>query len=295
MNYITTQFIYKANDLTIMRNDKEYHFDGLVKSNINDFLGEYNPFDMNISNFNQLHIKRFGMDAQYDDLKVGKYYSYIDLRYEIRGNYTLYNVIHKTKSYCLIREFKYTKTRIINTQSYYEKELISEAKWKFSKTKKKNEKRLYYEDDEICLNHLQEYSVNDLDYIMKNNICYSSVNGGWGGWGNPHYHNITSLMKDNKKKFQEVSVYGRRSDWFDFRNAGLAYDGLIIYGGNETQNLMNYYELMKIMNMLTINNKDKKTIKFAKELLSVEFNRSGEFNRNPLIYDEVSSVIRKYL
>ena len=291
--YSTAQLIYKANDLTIMTNDKEYHFDGLVKSNINEFLGEYNPFDMNISKFNEIHSKRFDMDSQYDDLKVGKYYADYDLRFRIASDYTLYNVIHKTKSYCLIREFRYTKTRIINTQSYYDKELVSEVKWKYSKTKKKNEKRLYYDDYEICLNFLHEYNVNDLDYIMKNNICYSSVK--WGDWGNQHYHNITSLMKDNKKKFQEVSVFNRRSDWFDFRNGGSAYDGLIIYGGNETQNLMNYYELIKIMNMLMINNKDKTTIKFAKELLSVEFNKRGGFTRDRLNYDEVSSVIRKYV
>jgi hypothetical protein len=46
------------------------------------------------------------------------------------------------------------------------------------------------------------------------------------------------------------------------------------------------------MDMLMINN-DKKTIKFAKELLSVEFNKKGgEFNGNRLNYDEVSSVLK---
>ena len=293
MNYITTQFIYKANDLTIMRNDKEYHFDGLVKSNINEFLGEYNPFDMNISNFNQVHIKRFDSGSEYDDLKVGKYYSCKDLRYEVTGEYTLYNVIHKTKSYCLIRTFKYTKTRIINTQSYYDKELISEAKWKYSKTKIKKEKRLYLSNDDISLRHLHEYNYKDLDYIMKNNICYYAFKL---NCGNRHFMNINELMRDNKQKYREISVFNRRSDWYDFRNCGSAYSGLIIYEGrNETQNLMNYYELMKIMDMLMINN-DKKTIKLAKELLSLEFNnKGGVFNRDRLHYDEVSSVIEKYL
>jgi|TARA_B110000285_G_C14981999_1_gene541887 hypothetical protein len=293
MNYTTTQFIYKANDLTIMTNDKEYHFDGLVKSNINEFLGEYNPFDMNISKFNQIHIKRFDSRSEYDDLKLGKYYSYNDLRYEVASEYTLYNVIHKTKSYCLIRTFRYTKTRIINTQSYYEKELISEVKWKYSKTKKKNEKRLYFEDDELSLRHLHEHNYKDLDYIMKNNICYYAFKL---NCGNRHFININDLMRDNKQKYRDISVFNRRKDWHDFRNCGSAYSGLIIFEGrNKTQNLMNYYELIKIMDMLMINN-DKKTIKFAKELLSLEFNnKGGEFNRDQLHYDDVSSLIKKYL
>ena len=291
MNYKTKQFIYKAKDLTIMTNDKEYHFDGLIKSNINEFLGDFNPFDMNISKFNEIHIKRFDFTNQYDDLKVGKCYAYNDLRWIIANEYIIYNVIHKTKSYCLIRKYKYKKTRIINTQSYYEKELLSEAKWKYSKTKKQTEKRLYYDEDELSLRHILEYNDNDLDYIMKNNICYSSAS--WQ-YGNPHYYEIASLMKNHKRKFWDTNVYNYKNGWFNFRNCSSAYDGLIIYGENETQNLMNYYELMKFMNMLMINNTDKKIINLAKELLSVEFNKSGGFTRNRLDFDEVSSVIRKY-
>jgi len=292
MNYINIQKIYKAKDLTIKSNDKEYHFDGLVKSNINEFLGKYNPFDMNLNKINNMKVKKFNKNTQYEDLKVGMYYTDYDIQYRINNIYEVYYVSHKTKSYITIKTITYEKTRIINTQSYYKVEIDSEDKWKYSKAKK-GCKKIYLSDcEDLPLWSLYEYNKKDLEECLKNNICNVCVNG---GCGNSYINDIYWLMRDNKMRYNEIK---QRGDIFEnnFRNCGATYKGLLIHSDNETQNLMNYYEVMKFIDMLMFEGQYKKDLTMAKEMLKYEFNKYGKLGyRNRIYYDEVKCIIEKYL
>ena len=286
--------IYKAKDLTIKSNDKEYHFDGLVKSNINEFLGKYNPFDMNLNKISNRKYRKFDKNSQYEDLKVGMYYVCCsDIKYFVKDSYEVYYVKHKTKSYITLITYDYEKTHIINTQSYYKVEIDSEDKWKYSKAK--GDKKLYITDDAIPLYRLYEYTKEQIDDFLKNNISYSCVELRTNI--NPFVIDIERLMYDNKRNYREYfSII--RNNWtdFNFGNCGAVYRGLLIQSDNETQNLMNYYELMKIMDMFMIGGMYKKELKMAKELLAYEFNKNGRFYyRHRINADEVSSIIEKYL
>ena len=295
MNYNNIQTIYKAKDLTIKSNDKEYHFDGLVKSNINEFLGKYNPFDMNLNKISNMKYKKFDKNSQYEDLKVGKcYVNSSDIKYFVKDSYNVYYVSHKTKSYIQITNIRYEKTRIINTQSYYDKVIVSENKWKYSKAK--GDKKLYFEDDAMCLYGLYEYTHEQIDDFLKNNISYSCVDYVKKMDTNPFVLEVFWLMNDNKQKYRDCRNMRYREDWFNFGTCGATYKGLIIQSDNETQNLMNYYELMEFMDMLMYFGMYKKELKMAKELLSYEFNKNGALQyRNILTYNEVSSIIEKYV
>jgi len=286
--------IYKAKDLTIKSNDKEYHFDELVKSNINEFLGKYNPFDMNLNKISNRKYRKFDKNSQYEDLKVGMYYVCCsDIKYFVKDSYEVYYVAHKTKSYIKLITYDYEKTRIINTQSFYDREKVSEDKWKYSKAK--GDKKLYITDDTIPLYRLYEYTKEQIDDFLKNNISYSCVELRTNI--NPFVIDIERLMRENKRNYREYfSII--RNNWtdFNFGNCGAVYRGLLIQSDNETQNLMNYYELMEFMNMLMYFGMYKKELKMAKELLSYEFNKNGRFYyRHRINADEVSSIIEKYL
>jgi len=286
--------IYKAKDLTIKSNDKEYHFDELVKSNINEFLGKYNPFDMNLNKISNRKYRKFDKNSQYEDLKVGMYYVCCsDIKYFVKDSYEVYYVAHKTKSYIKLITYDYEKTRIINTQSFYDREKVSEDKWKYSKAK--GDKKLYITDDAIPLYRLYEYTKEQIDDFLKNNISYSCVELRTNI--NPFVIDIERLMRENKRNYREYfSII--RNNWtdFNFGNCGAVYRGLLIQSDNETQNLMNYYELMKIMDMFMIGGMYKKELKMAKELLAYEFNKNGRFYyRHRINADEVSSIIEKYL
>jgi hypothetical protein len=294
MNYNNIQMIYKAKDLTIKSNDKEYHFDELVKSNINEFLGKYNPFDMNLNKISNRKYRKFDKNSQYEDLKVGMYYVCCsDIKYFVKDSYEVYYVAHKTKSYIKLITYDYEKTRIINTQSFYDREKVSEDKWKYSKAK--GDKKLYITDDAIPLYRLYEYTKEQIDDFLKNNISYSCVELRTNI--NPFVIDIERLMRENKRNYREYfSII--RNNWtdFNFGNCGAVYRGLLIQSDNETQNLMNYYELMKIMDMFMIGGMYKKELKMAKELLAYEFNKNGRFYyRHRINADEVSSIIEKYL
>ena len=294
MNYNNIQMIYKAKDLTIKSNDKEYHFDELVKSNINEFLGKYNPFDMNLNKISNRKYRKFDKNSQYEDLKVGMYYVCCsDIKYFVKDSYEVYYVSHKTKSYITLITYDYEKTRIINTQSFYDREKVSEDKWKYSKAK--GDKKLYITDDAIPLYRLYEYTKEQIDDFLKNNISYSCVELRTNI--NPFVIDIERLMRENKRNYREYfSII--RNNWtdFNFGNCGAVYRGLLIQSDNETQNLMNYYELMEFMNMLMYFGMYKKELKMAKELLSYEFNKNGRFYyRHRINADEVSSIIEKYL
>lgn len=289
MNYNNIQMIYKAKDLTIKSNDKDYHFDELVKSNINEFLGKYNPFDMNLQKMGKLKVKKFDGNSDYDDLKIGKYYSVIDILTSMDNEYVFYYVSNKTKTYIEIIEYKFTKTRIINSQSYYDEELVSDEKWKYSKTK--NDKKIYYDKEHfIHLFSLYEYNMKDIQYILKNNMRYVCVNG------NRYSDAINLLMKDNIRKYRDCGIFDFKRDTAKFDNCGYTYKGLIITSDNETQNLMNYYELIKIIDMLMCDGKYMKNLKMAKELINYEFNKYNNVSYgNKMNYDDVSSIIQKYV
>ena len=295
MNYNNIQMIYKAKDLTIKSNDKEYHFDELVKSNINEFLGKYNPFDMNLNKISNRKYRKFDKNSQYEDLKVGMYYVCCsDIKYFVKDSYEVYYVAHKTKSYIKLITYQYHKTRIINTQSFYDKNKGIENEWKYSKAK--GDKKLYFKDYQIFLYGLYEYTKEQIDDFLKNNIGYSCVDYVNIRDTNPFVCDIQMLMNDNKRKYRDCRNMPYKEDWFNFGNCGSVYRGLVIHSNNETQNLMNYYELMEFMNMLMYFGMYKKELKMAKELLSYEFNKNGELLlRNRLTYDEVSSIIEKYL
>jgi len=296
MNYNNIQTIYKAKDLTIKTINKEYHFDGLIKSNINEFLGKYNPFDMNLNKISNKKYKKFDKNSQYEDLKVGKYYVCCsDIKYFVKNSYEVYYVSHKTKSYITLITYDYEKTHIINTQSFYNKEKVSEDKWKYSKAK--GDKKLYITDDAIPLYRLYEYTKEQIDDFLKNNISYSCVDYVNIRDTNPIVCAIERLMYENKRNYREYfSII--RNNWtdFNFGNCGAVYRGLLIQSDNDTQNLMNYYELMKIMDMLMFGGMYKKELKMAKELLAYEFNKNGRFtHRHRINADEVKSIIEKYL